>query len=218
MCFTISIDNLHIPVSSSDQTSHDGQIMRQSYNWCGASDVDLYKYYSCTRTELAKIKLPMEALQCEDISCTKHRRDIDLFYYLITNCLQGCVKQCIHKIKIHNVISVADWNEYVSHYYSMSRIDFKRWVSHNRPRHGPIYHAMRSSSVQFKYALRQCRLEELAINSTKLQIICKIVRLTFFGKSAKKHTISKSALSNCVDGVTGEADIAAMWRNHYEDL
>ena len=37
LCFTISIDNLHIPVSSSGQTSHD----RQSYNWCGASDNDI---------------------------------------------------------------------------------------------------------------------------------------------------------------------------------
>ena len=39
-----------------------------------------------------------------------------------------------------------------------------------------------------------------------------------FWKECKKHTISKSALSNCVDGVTGEADIAGMWCNHYEDL
>ena len=44
------------------------------------------------------------------------------------------------------------------------------------------------------------------------------MRLTLFGKSAKNYTISKSTLSNCVDGVTGEADIADMWRNHYEDL
>ena len=214
LCFTISIDNLHVTVSLSDQTSQD----RQSYNWCGASDADLYKYYSCTRTELAKIKLPMEALQCEDISCTKHRKDIDLFYYSITNCLQGCVKQCIPKIKIHNVNSVAGWNEYVSHYYSMSRIDFKWWVSHNRPRHGPIYHAMRSSRAQFKYALRQCRLEELAINSTKLANYMQNREINAFWKECKKHTISKSALSNCVDGVTGEADIAEMWRIHYEEL
>ena len=132
MCFTISIDNLHIPVSSSDQTSND--IL--SYNWCGASDMDLYKYYSCTRTKLDKIKLTMEALQCEDVFCTKHRRAIDLFYFSITNCLQGCVEQCIPKIKIHNVNSVTGWNEYVNHYYSISHIDFKWWMSHNRPRHG----------------------------------------------------------------------------------
>ena len=39
-----------------------------------------------------------------------------------------------------------------------------------------------------------------------------------FWKKCKKHTISKSALSNCVDGVTGEVDIVDMWLNHYEDL
>ena len=42
--------------------------------------------------------------------------------------------------------------------------------------------------------------------------------LTLFWKECKKHTISKSALSNCVDGVTGEADTADMWRIHSEEL
>ena len=39
-----------------------------------------------------------------------------------------------------------------------------------------------------------------------------------FWKECKKHTTSKSALSNCVDGVIGESDIADMWHNHYEEL
>ena len=113
---------------------------------------------------------------------------------------------------------VAGWNEYVSHYYSMSRIAFKWWVSHNRPRHGPIYHSMRSSRAQFKYALRQCRLE-LAINSTKLANYMQNREISAFWKElCKKHTTSKSALSNCVDEVTGEADIADMWCNQYEAL
>ena len=34
----------------------------------------------------------------------------------------------------------------------------------------------------------------------------------------QRNTISKSALSNCVDVVTGETDIADMWHNHYEEL
>ena len=105
----------------------------------------------------------------------------------------------------YNVNSVAGWNEYLSHYYSISGIDFKWWVSHNRPRHRLIYHAMRSSRAQFKYVLRQCRLKELAISSTKLA-------------NCIQNREIKSAHSNCVDGDTREADIADMWRNHYEDL
>ena len=59
------------------------------YNWYGASDFDISNYCSCTRSELSKIKLPLEAMQCEDVLCNKHRRDIDVFYSAITNCLHG---------------------------------------------------------------------------------------------------------------------------------
>ena len=39
-----------------------------------------------------------------------------------------------------------------------------------------------------------------------------------FWKNSRKHTKSKSALSNCIDGITGNADIADMWGRHYEQL
>ena len=59
---------------------------------------------------LEKIKLPLEAMQCEDVLCNKHRRDIDVFYSAITNCLHGCIKQCIPVLKLQNDNSVAGWN------------------------------------------------------------------------------------------------------------
>ena len=39
-----------------------------------------------------------------------------------------------------------------------------------------------------------------------------------FWKEIKKHGKSKSALSNCIDGVTGESSIADVWRDHYDTL
>ena len=39
-----------------------------------------------------------------------------------------------------------------------------------------------------------------------------------FWKEIRKQNKAKSALSNCVAGVTGETVIADMWRNHYEEL
>ena len=56
--FSISIDNMHVPVPPYDCTSRDSF----SYNWYGVSDVNLSNYYSCTRAELAKIKLPFDAV------------------------------------------------------------------------------------------------------------------------------------------------------------
>ena len=115
------------------------------YNWYGVSDLDISNSYSCTRSELSTIKLPLEAVQYEDVRCN----DIDVFYSAITNCLHGYIQQCIPVLKLHNNNSVAGWNDYVSHQYNISRTDFKWWVANNRSRHGPIYHAMRMSRAQF---------------------------------------------------------------------
>ena len=95
LSFSISIDNLHVPIPPCDNSSRD----TLSYNWYGASDVNLYNYNLCTRVELAKIKLPFDALQCDDIQCISHRNDIDQFYYYIINVLISCTKQCIPVLK-----------------------------------------------------------------------------------------------------------------------
>ena len=101
------------------------------------------------------------------------------------------IKQCIPVLKLHNDNSVAGWNDYVSHHYNISRTDFKWWVANNRPRHGPIYHAMRMSRAQFKYALRQCRLEEHSITSTKLAYHMRSHEFNDFWKEVRKQNKAK---------------------------
>ena len=77
---------------------------------------------------------------------------------------------------------------------------------------------MRMSRAPFKYALRQCRLEERSITSTKLAYHMQSHEFNDFWKKIRKQNKAKSALSNCVAGVTGETAIVDMWRDHYEEL
>ena len=78
---------------------------------------------------------------------------------------------------------------------------------------------MRSTQAQFKYALRQCILDERLISSNTLaNHIQRHANVNAFLKDIRKHTKSKSALSNCIAGITGEADIADMWGSHDEQL
>ena len=79
---------LNVPISSSANNIPCDALR---YNRYGASNFDISNYYSCTRSELSKIKLPLEAMQCEDVRCIKHRRNIYVFYSAITNCLHGCI-------------------------------------------------------------------------------------------------------------------------------
>ena len=74
------------------------------------------------------------------------------------------------------------------------------------------------SRAQFKYALRQYRLEERSITSTKLAYHMQSHEFNDFRKKIRKQNKAKSALSNCVAGVTGEISIAEMRRDHYEEL
>ena len=71
---------------------------------------------------------------------------------------------------------------------------------------------MRVSRAQFKYALRQCRLEERSITtcSTKLAYHMRSHEFTDFWKEIRKQNKGKSALSNCVAGVTGETAMTDM--------
>ena len=77
---------------------------------------------------------------------------------------------------------------------------------------------MRMARAQFKYALRECRLEERSITCTKLANHMQSHDFNDFWKEIRKQNKAKSSRSNCVAGVTGETAIADMWRDHCEEL
>ena len=85
----------------------------------------------------------------------------------IFNTVNGCIKQCI-PLHRHSKRSIVGWNDEVKHYYGMASSEFKYWKQNRIPRCGPIYREMSSARARFKYAVRQCRLDELTISSTKL--------------------------------------------------
>ena len=80
--------------------------------------------------------------------------------------MAALIKQCIPLHRHSKQRSIVGWNDEVKHYYGMARSEFKYWKQNGMPRSGLIYGEM--SSARFKYALRQCRLDELTISKTKL--------------------------------------------------
>ena len=69
-----------------------------------------------------------------------------------------------------------------------------------------IYREMSSVRARFKYALRQFRLDELTISSTKLADSIDNHDVNSFSKDIRERNKSKSTMSNCIKGITGEAD------------
>ena len=86
------------------------------------------------------------------------------------------------------------------------------------PRSRPVFGAMSSARVRFKYALRQCRLDEQMISSDKLAYHMHCHDENRFWKEINIRDRSKSKLSNCVDRATGEINIVNQWKDYYSSL
>ena len=129
--------------------------------WHIATDIDKQNYHKCTGEILNTIVLPTEALLCKDTNCESHYLDIEHFYDSIVSSIQIATSKCIpcsingSKFKV-----IPGWNDYVKESYAISRDALKWWISNNRPRDGLIYHNMRTSRAQFKYALRIAKRNE----------------------------------------------------------
>ena len=67
--------------------------------------------------------------------------------------------------------------------------------------------------VIFKYALRQCRLDEQMIYSNRLAKYMQCHDVNNFWKTINIRNKSKATLSNCIAGTSGETNIANMWKD-----
>ena len=208
LCFNVILNNAIECVydSSSDENNNN----MSSFNWNGATDHDLYRYSLSTKSQLSKLSIPLDALRCNDVSCTVHQKDIDNFYYSIVNTVNGCIKQCI-PLHRHSKHSIVGWN-------GEARTEFKYWKQHGMPRSGPVFREMSSARARFKYALRQCRLDEQCISSENLASSMQCHDVNNFWKNISLLNTSKSTLANCINGTTEEGDIADLWKNHYSIL
>ena len=100
----------------------------------------------------------------------------------------------------------------------IARSEFKFWKQNNMPRSVPVFHDMSIARARFKYALRQCRLDEQMIYSNTLANYMQCHDVNNFWKTINIRNKSKATLSNCIAGTSGETNIANMWKDHYSSL
>ena len=77
---------------------------------------------------------------------------------------------------------------------------------------------MRRSRLQFKYALRQCRINEDAIRADKYaKSLLDKDNLSFWKHNYKSNN-AMVPLATPIGGITGENEIAEMWQDHYKSI
>ena len=89
------------------------------------------------------------------------------------------------------------------------------WNLNKKPRHGPIYEAMRTTRAQFKYALRFVKRQEDTARADSLARDLYDNDVDSFWKAVHKMNSCNNVQANVIDGITGQENIADYWKEHF---
>ena len=110
------------------------------------------------------------------------------------------------------------WNTYVREFYDESRRAFLNWRSAGSPRDGVIANIMRRKRAAFKLVLRQCERNEDAMRAEALAAKLRSGKATSFWGEVKRVSGCTRKLPQSVDHVSGDTNIAELWKLKYEGI
>lgn len=213
----------HLAIENIPCLSSQGDSSRcRRINWSELSqDIkDTYKRKSADT--LSSVPLDHGLLMCQDPSCADagHIHAIDEMYKNIVQSLNEAGK-CIsgEKVAKSSFKPTPGWNDYVQSSHEEAREAFHIWQLSSKPKFGPVFDLMKTTRARFKYALRYCKSMESRARADALAKKLLTKDDVSFWKEVKKINGSgHHVLSDMVDNVSGEKDIADMWQGHYSDL
>ena len=114
---------------------------------------------------------------------------------------------------------VPGWNEYICEAHSEAREAFLVWQANLKPRQGPIADLMKVTRSRFKQCMRYCKSNEdrLRADSLARKLLYKD-DISFWKDIKKFNRTGGSVLASTIDNVTGDAEIAQLWSEHYQNL
>lgn len=191
----------------------------KSVDWSQVTPQQKLDYKSQSEFYLSNIKIP-GSVHCKDGNCSSkaHKAHIENFYHDIINALKRASSCLCNKKEKQSFRPVPGWNDYVRESHDQAREAFLWWQTNNKPRTGPIFDLMKTSRANFKCSLRLCKSIESRAQADALarKFLCK--DSTTFWKEIKRINRTKTSLANSVNNVSGDENIAAMWKRHYSNI
>ena len=189
-------------------------------DWTLVDDASLNKFAVSVEEELSNIIVPYDVVHCRTSACHVHKDAIRVYYEEIVNCIRNASRSTVAKrIGGRHKRSIPGWSEFVEDRHTLLGDIYSLWALIGKPRQGYIYSQLRIARSQFKYALRFCLKNEKDLRAKALaDKFAKHPRdLTAFWKEVRKLN-GNTPLAQSVAGVSGEASIANMWKDHFSGI
>ena len=188
-------------------------------DWTAAGDTKINEFAKVAEKKLSSIAVPYDALHCHANSCCVHTDVINAYYDDIINCVRDASRSTVSK-RIHdkNKHIIPGWTEFVQERHTLLGDVYSLWALVGKPRHGYIYNQLCIAKSQFKYALRFCLKNEKNLRAKALadKFANNPRNIALFWKEVRKLN-SDPPLAQSVASVSGDSNIAGMWKKHFSD-
>ena len=215
----------HIPVlmdiSLDDipETSVSNHASYRRLSWDKLTADDRAKYFDVSHDLLSRIEIP-DAVHCTDVNCcdASHINDTNLFYEQTMRSLIQASDTVFSNPPAYKGIIKPGWSDYVAELYNAHKDVARLWCNAGKPRNGDLFELRRVSKARYKYALRFIKRNEADMRKESLGNKLADSDSREFWKEIKGVSNAKMPLPTSIEGVTGESNIASVWRDHYNSV
>lgn len=197
------------------------RIYRARPSWSKASAEQLAAYQISLRANLLDINLPYDAILCNDLHCCNadHRAAINTFVSCVGN---ACLSAASENVPVPRQKglrgSIPGWTEHVAPFREKSIFWHQVWIDCGRPHNGLVADIMRKTRLQYHAAIRAVRRAETNMVNDRFAEAVSGNKNRNFWQEVKRLRKPCNRVSNVVDGLSSNADIAEVFADKYSAL
>ena len=196
-----------------EKTAHDKRV-----KWNKATEDAKAKYKETVVEKLANVAVP-PGINCRDVHCTAHTVDLEDYTMGILEAVESSASECIPSTgggKERSFITPG-WSEYVKPFCDESKFWYSVWFSAGQPREGALHDLMKTSKLQYKYAVRRLSRANQKIQNDKFLQGLLNGGANIFSEVKKFRGVSKTCSSR-IDEDVGAKNIANRFADIYSQL
>ena len=189
--------------------------------WYKATLCDIENYKKAIDKALDAIDIPVEALKCQEWNCSVHCEDLENLYNAVIHdvcikCGYDVIPSNSNTVKPKTV--VPGWNEYVKHKKELALQYHWLWKQAGRPNSGELYTLRKQTRADYHYAMKKVKKCENMLRSEKMSNAIIKNDHKCLWKEVKHMRGRRNVLSNKVDNVSGNKNIAGLFADKYKLL
>ena len=217
----------HVPVGMTIECESLPEVTQQveststpKLDWSKLSDEEVLLFYGRADRLLNEVFLPKDAILCCNVNCnlSVHNMELCTMYNSIVGALLEASKPCCSQHKDNGHKNKPGWNIHVAGHHTVAKEAHKAWILAGKPKEGPILDEKKRTNSIFKNAVRYIGKHEQSLRADSMAAKLLGKDVTGFWKEVRALNRNKTALPNSIDGVSGEPNIAELWKQHYSEM